>query len=168
MAARDILKNFNLFVDGRGYAGNVSEYTAPTLAVQLEDFRAGGMDAPIGLDMGMEALEATFVLSAYDFHVLQMWGVTEGEQVILTARGAIESYDGLVKASVHRLRGKVSRVERGTWSPGQQAPLTVAVRCDFFSEDLDGRQIHEIDIPNMTRIVNGVDQLAARRAALGL
>lgn len=56
MAARDILKNFNLFVDGRGYAGNVSEYTPPNLAVQTEDHRAGGMDAPIALDMGMEGL----------------------------------------------------------------------------------------------------------------
>ena len=168
MAARDILRNFNLFVDGRGYAGNVSEYSAPTLAVQTEDFRAGGMDAPIALDMGMEALEATFILSAYDFHVLQMWGVIEGAPIVLTARGAIESYDGLVKASVHRLRGRVTRVERGAWTPGQQAPLTITVRCDYFAEDLDGRQIHEIDVPNMKRVINGVDQLAARRAAIGI
>jgi hypothetical protein len=168
MAARDILRNFNLFVDGRGYAGNVSEYSAPPLAVQTEDFRAGGMDAPIALDMGMEGLEASFVLTAYDFDVLTLWGVAEGESVNFTARGAVESYDGTVKASVHRLRGKITRIERGTWSPGQMAPLTVTVRCDFFSEELDGREIHNIDVLNMTRVINGVDQLAARRAAIGI
>ncbi|MEI4262778.1 phage major tail tube protein [Roseovarius sp. D0-M9] len=168
MAARDILRNFNLFVDGRGYAGNVSEYSPPALAVQTEDFRAGGMDAPIALDMGMEALEATFVLSAYDSDVLELYGVIERENINLTARGALESYDGSVKPSIHRLRGKITRVERGTWTPGQQAPLTFTLRLDFFSEELDGRMIHEIDVPNMKRVINGVDQLAARRAALGI
>lgn len=168
MAARDILRNFNLFVDGRGYAGNVSEYSPPALAVQTEDFRAGGMDAPVGLDMGMEALEASFILTAYDFDVLTLWGVSEGTRINLTARGAVESYDGTVKASVHRLRGRITRVERAAWTPGRQAPLTLTVRLDFFAEELDGRQIHEIDVPNMTRIINGVDQLAERRAALGM
>lgn len=168
MAMRDILKNFNLFVDGRGYAGNVSEYTAPTLAVQTEDFRAGGMDAPVAVDMGMEALEASFVLTAYDFDVLQLFGIVEGGVVNFTARGAVESYDGVVKAAIHRLRGKITRVERGTWSAGQMAPLTITVRLDYYAEELDGRQLHQIDVPNMVRVINGVDQLAARRAALGM
>lgn len=168
MAARDILRNFNLFVDGRGYAGNVTEYSAPALGVNTEDFRAGGMDAPVALDMGMEALEASFVLSAYDFDALTLWGVWEGGRINVTARGSVESYDGTVKAAVHRLRGRITRVERGSWTPGQQAPLTITMRPDFFSEELDGRQVHEIDVPNMTRIINGVDQLAARRTAMGL
>ncbi|WPZ28983.1 phage major tail tube protein [Sulfitobacter sp. OXR-159] len=168
MAARDILKNFNLFVDGRGYAGNVSEYTPPNLAVQTEDHRAGGMDAPIALDMGMEGLEASFVLTAYDFDVLSIWGVEEGRGVNFTARGSVESYDGTVKAAVHRLRGKVTRIERGTWTPGQPARLTITVRLDAYSEELGGRQIHDIDVPNMKRVINGVDQLEARRTALGM
>ncbi len=29
MAARDVRKNFNLFVDGKGYAGQVEEFTPP-------------------------------------------------------------------------------------------------------------------------------------------
>ncbi|MFG6501248.1 phage major tail tube protein [Sulfitobacter sp. 1A15106] len=168
MAARDILKNFNLFVDGRGYAGNVSEYTPPVLTVQTEDHRAGGMDAPVALDMGMEGLEASFILTAYDFDVLTMWGVSQGAAVNLTARGSVESVDGSVKAAIHRLRGKVTGIDRGTWTPGQPAPLTITVRLDYFAEELGGRQIHEIDVPNMKRVINGVDQLEARRGALGM
>ena len=38
------LKNFTLQVDGRGYAGRITELTLPTLSVTTEDFRAGGMD----------------------------------------------------------------------------------------------------------------------------
>ena len=50
----DILKNMSLFVDGRGYAGNVDELNLPKLALKTEEFRGGGMDAPIEIDMGME------------------------------------------------------------------------------------------------------------------
>ena len=35
MAARDVLKNINLFVDGRGYAGQLQDYTPPVLTCLL-------------------------------------------------------------------------------------------------------------------------------------
>ena len=35
----DILKNMSLFVDGRGYAGNVDELNLPKLALKTEEFR---------------------------------------------------------------------------------------------------------------------------------
>ena len=53
-----ILKNFNLFVDGRGYAGKAEEVTPPKLTIKTEEFRGGGMDVPAAVDMGMEKLEA--------------------------------------------------------------------------------------------------------------
>ena len=61
----DVLKNMNLFVDGRGYAGVVDELTPPKLTMKTEEHRAGGMDAPVELDMGMEKLEASFSLKKY-------------------------------------------------------------------------------------------------------
>lgn len=168
MAARDILKDFNLFVDGRGYAGNVDEFSPPDLTVQTEDHRAGGMDAPIAIDVGMEALETSFVLSAYDADVLVQWGLVEGGAVQVTARGSVESYDGTVKAAVMRMRGNVTSLQRGTWNNGQKNSLTVQMRLDRYVEELDGVQLHHIDIQNMTRVINGTDQLAGRRAALGI
>ena len=118
---------------------------------------------------GMEALEASFVLTAYDADVLALWGISEGQAINATARGAVESHDGsTVKPAVHRLRGKITSLARGTWQPGQQAPLTVTMRLEYYAEELAGQQLHEIDIPNMVRRIGGVDQLAARRAALGI
>ena len=168
MAARDVLKNLNLFVDGRGYAGQINEYNAPDLAVQVEDYRGGGMDAPVAIDMGMEALETSFALISYDADVLALFGVAEGETVPFTARGALESFDGTVKAVVHQMRGKITRLARGTWTPGQPAALTITMRLDYYREEHDGRTLHEIDVNNMVRIVNGRDRLADQRAALGL
>lgn len=168
MAARDVLKNLNLFVDGRGYAGQIDEYNPPDLSIQVEDYRGGGMDAPVALDMGQEGLETSFALIAYDADVLALWGVAEGETVPFTARGALESYDGTVKPVAHYMRGKIVTLARGTWAPGQKPSLTVTMRLDYYKEEHNGIVTHEIDVVNMVRVVNGVDRLAAQRAALGL
>ena len=168
MAARDVLKNINLFVDGRGYAGQIDEYNPPDLTLVTEDYRAGGMDAPVALDMGMEPLETSFSLIAYDRDVLALFGVAEGNSVPFTARGALESYDGTVTSVVHKMRGKITQISRGTWAPGQKPQLQITMRLDYYQEEHGGILVHEIDVENMTRVVNGVDRLAQVRAALGL
>jgi len=73
--ARDVLKNINLFVDGRGYAGEVTELTPPVPTLVTEDFRAGGMNGATRVTMGMEPMEASFVLASYDRAVLAAFGV---------------------------------------------------------------------------------------------
>ena len=168
MPARDVLKNLNLFVDGRGYAGQVDEYPAPDLTLTTEDYRGGGMDAADAIEMGMEPLETSFALIAYDADVLALWGVAQGETVPLIVRGALESFDGTVKPVVHEMRGKITSLARGTWAPGQKPALTVTMRLTYYKETHNGTVLHEIDIQNMVRIVNGTDRLAAQRAALGL
>lgn len=168
MAARDVLKNFNLFVDGRGYAGQVDEVSLPDLAIQSEDYRAGGMDAPVSLDMGQEAMEASFVLTQYSADVLALWGVAQGQSVPLTVRGALESYDGTVKPMIANMRGRIVTMARGTWTAGQKATLTVTMRLDYYKETVNDVVLHEVDVVNMVRVVGGVDRLAQQRAALGL
>jgi P2 family phage contractile tail tube protein len=68
-----ILKNFNLFIDGRGYVGKVEEVNPPKLNIKTEEFRAGGMDSPVMVDMGVEKLEGSFTLLEYDKDVLKQF-----------------------------------------------------------------------------------------------
>lgn len=168
MAANDILKYLNLFVDGRGYAGKIEEYNPPDLTVSTEEFRAGGMDAPIDIDMGLEKLTCSFVLPSYDADVLALFGVKSGAAVQLTARGSLESRDGTTKAVQHKMQGKVISLARGTWGSGNKPSLTVTVSLTYYSEIVDQRAINEIDVINMVRIIDGVDQLAEHRANIGL
>ena len=168
MAARNIIKQMTVSVDGRGYAGNVTEYTPPVLTLATEEHRAGGMDAPITLDMGMEALETSFVLRSYDAEVLRQFGVSEGNSVPFVGRGAMQSYDGTWTGTVHTMRGKITSIDRGTWQPGQAAAMTVTMRLDYYREEHDGALVHEIDVENMVRTVNGTDFLADMRARLGV
>lgn len=168
MAARNIIKNMTVSVDGRGYAGNVTEYTPPVLTLQTEEHRAGGMDAPVTLDMGMEALETSFVLTAYDREVLRQFGVSEGDAVPFVGRGAMQSYDGTVRPTVHTMRGKITSIDRGTWQPGTPSTMTVTMRLDYYREEHDGVLVHEIDVERMVRIVDGRDLMADMRQALSI
>lgn len=166
---RDILKNFALFVDGRGYAGDVEEFTPPPLNLLTEEMRNGGMDAPIDVEMGMEKMEANFLLTRYDAEILRLYGLAEGASVPLTARGSLKSeIDGSEKPLLLNMRGRVKSIDEGTWKAGEAAKLRVTLSLNYYKRTINGSVVHEIDVVNMVRIVGGVDQLAATRANLGL
>jgi P2 family phage contractile tail tube protein len=167
-ATRDVRKNINLFVDGQGYAGQLDEVNPPKLVLKLEEYRAGGMDIPVELTMGMEKLETDFSLIAYDRKVLALFGVAEGQTVPFVAREVLESQDGTVTPVVHTMRGKIKEMDPGTSKPGTIAPLKISVTLTYYKLEHGGQVIHEIDVVNMVRIVNGKDVLASQRAALGI
>jgi P2 family phage contractile tail tube protein len=168
MAARDVRKNFNAFVDGRGYAGQVEDFNAPKLTMQVEEFRAGGMDIPIDVTMGMEKMTADFSLKAYDANVLALFGLAEGQQVPFVLREALESFDGTIKSVVHTMRGKITGIDPGTSKAGELPLLKIDISLTYYQLTHDGSVVQEIDAENMVRIINGVDQLEQQRAALAL
>ena len=168
MPIKDILRNINLFVDGRGFAGRVDELELPKLTIQTEEFRAGGMDAPVELDMGLEKLETTLTISGIDKEVVKLWGVYTEASTPLTVRAALVDEDGTVTPVEIRMRGKVKELDFGTWKPGEKVPLKWMVALRYYKYTQGGELIHEIDVENMVRTVNGTDQLAEQRTALGI
>jgi P2 family phage contractile tail tube protein len=168
MAARDVRKNLNLFVDGRGMAGQVEEFNPPKLSLKLEEFRAGGMDVPIELTMGMEKLNADFSLISYDKNVLALFGVAEGSTVPFVAREALESFDGTVTPVIHTMRGKIKEMDPGTSKSGDKPMLKISMSLAYYKLQHGDTVVLEIDVENMIRIVNGVDVLSSQRAALGI
>jgi len=107
-----ILKNFNLFVDGRGFVGRVEEVNPPKLTIKTEEFRGGGMDAPASIDMGMEKMEASFTLAEYDKEVLKQFGLISGNAVQVTLRGAMQD-DETTSPIVIKLRGMYTEMDMG-------------------------------------------------------
>jgi len=164
----DILKNMTLTVDRRGYAGNVEEINLPKLTLKMEEFRNGGMDAPIDVEVGMEKLECDFMLTRFDKDVLRLFGVAPGQAVPLTARGVVVSDDGTTTPIIVNLRGIIKELDYGSWKPGEKATLKVMMTLRYYKMTHGREVVHEIDIPNMVRTINGVDQLTAQRNALGL
>lgn len=168
MAARNIRKNLNLFVDGRGYAGQIEEFNAPKLNLITEEFRGGGMNGAVEITMGMEKLETDFSLISYDADVLSLFGVTEGATVPFVAREALESLDGTVTAVVHTMRGKIKGIDAGTSKAGERPSLKITMALNYYKLEHGGKAVQEIDVENMVQNINGSDALAGIRGALGI
>ena len=162
-----ILKNFNLFVDGRGYAGRAEEVSPPKLTLKTEEFRGGGMDAPAVIDLGMEKLEASFSLVEYDPEILKQFGLVSGNSVQITLRGALVD-DSTTTPMVIGLRGMFTELDMGKFKAGDKATLQCSVACRYYSLEIDGQSIAEIDVDNMVRKIDGQDVLADIRSALGM
>ena len=162
-----ILKNFSLFVDGRGYAGRAEEVSPPKLSIKTEEFRAGGMDAPAMIDMGMEKLECGFTLVEYDPDIIKQFGLVSGNAVAITLRGALVD-DTTTTAMVIAARGMFSELDFGKFKAGDKGTLQCNIACRYYSLAIGDTTLVEIDIDNMTRMIDGNDQLAAVRGALGI
>lgn len=165
---RNVRKNLNLFVDGRGYAGQIEEFNAPKLALKTEEFQGGGMYGAVELTMGHEKLETDFSLIAYDANILASFGVAEGQQVQLTARESLESHDGTVTAVVHSMRGKIKEIDPGTSKAGDKGSLKISMALTYYKLTHGVQVVQEIDVVNMVVNKNGIDLLAPTRAALGI
>jgi hypothetical protein len=162
-----ILKNFSLFVDGRGLAGTIDTLTLPTLTVAMEEVRAGGMDAPVEHDMGMEKLEASFSLYEYNPDMVALYGLAAADKQ-LTARGAMRRDGEDAVAVVVNMTGGVKQLEPGDWKAGDMTSPTFTVGLRYFKLTIGGRELVEIDKINMVRRIDGVDQLATIRSAIGV
>lgn len=162
-----ILKNFSAFVDGRGYAGRVDEITLPKLSIKTEEYRGGGMDVPIDVDLGMEKLEAEITFSEYDPELFRLFGIMDNSTVNFTLRGGLQG-TGDAEPVVINLRGKIKELDSGSWKAGDKATLKCMIAIFYYKLTIDRRELIEIDAENMIRKINGVDQLSSMRQALGV
>ncbi|MGE8411916.1 MAG: phage major tail tube protein [Pseudomonas sp.] len=164
----ETLANMNLFVDGISFQGDVPSLTLPKLTLKTEEHRVGGMDMPIELDMGMEKQEAGFTTTGVRRESLKLFGLTDSSAFNGVFRGAFKGLKGKTTPVIVTLRGLLKEVDMGDWKSGDKAEIKHNVALSYYKLEVDGRLIYEIDALGMKRVINGVDQLAAQRSALGL
>ncbi|TYO70556.1 phage major tail tube protein [Pseudomonas sp. CK-NBRI-02] len=164
----ETLANLNLFVDGVSFQGDVPSLTLPKLTLKMEEHRPGGMDMPVEMDLGMEKLEAAFSTTGVRREALKFFGLADASAFNGTFRGAFKGLKGKITPVVVTLRGALKEVEMGDWKSAEKAEIKHSIAVTFYKLEVDGRPVYEIDALGMKRVINGVDQLAAQRAALGL
>jgi P2 family phage contractile tail tube protein len=164
----ETLYNFNAYVDGRGFAGRVTQCTLPKLKLKTDDHRAGGMDAPVKVDLGMEGLEAGFQMSTMERDALKFFGLADATAFNGVFRGAFRDTKGATKAVAATFRGMLSEVDPGDWKPGEKVDAKFTVSLTYYKLEIDGATVYEIDVLGMVRIIDGVDQLADIRKAIGM
>lgn len=163
------LKHMNLFNDGTTYVGQIEEVVPPQLTRVMEEWRAGGMNAPIKTDQGMEALSMEWTCGGFMDEPLRQFGITQHDGVMLRFAGSYQRDDSSKTAAVEIVvRGRHETIDMGTAKTGDNSPFKVTTAVSYYKVTLDGEEIVEIDIINMIEKINGVDRLADHRAAIGI
>ena len=162
------LFNTNMFIAGQSLQGDVPSLSLPKVTVKTEEYRGGGMDASVAMDMGLEKLESSFATNGIRREVLKYFGAFDQTGFNASFRGAFKGQKGAVTAVVATLRGGLREVDPGEWSAGSKAEFKYAVDVTYYKLEIDGRVMFEIDPINCVRVIDGVDQLADVRNALGL
>lgn len=163
------LKNMNLFNDGNSYVGQIAEVSIPKLARKFEGWRGAGMDAEIQIDMGGETIEFEWKPGGQIDQVFTQFGAPTHDALGLRWVGAYQDdATATVKAVEISVRGRHQEIDPGTGKPGDDTEQTVKTICSYYKLSVDGRVLIEKDEANMIFIVNGVDILAAQRAAIGI
>ena len=169
MALPRKLKNFNLFVDAVSFVGVVTEVVLPKLSRKMEEFRGGGMNGPIEVDLGSELLTLEWTCGGHVREVYQAFGISRADGVLLRFAGAIQRDDtGEVQAVEIVVRGRHKEIDPGTAKAGDDTALKVTSTLSYYKLTIDGEVDIEIDLLNMVENVGGEDRLAEQRTAIGL
>jgi len=162
------IKAFTVFADGESYAGRTKEITLPDLSRKMEEFRSGGMLAPIEIDVGLEKLETKMKFAEHTPLLIKLFGRSEVGGVPLTFKGSAEGEDGTVKSVEVVMRGRWKKLTFGSFKGGDQPEMEIEAPLVYFKYSEDGVDLVEIDIMNTVFKIDGNDLYEDRRKALGL
>lgn len=169
MALPRKLKNLMLFNDGLAYIGEVMSVTLPKLARKLEEYRGGGMDSPVKIDMGGEAMDLEWVCGGPMRDVLEQYGAIGVADVQLRFAGAYQADDTGEVASIEIVvRGRHEEIDMGEQKPGESSDFKVKTAIAYYKLTWNGVTAVEVDALGMVFIVGGVDRLGQIRDALGI
>ena len=178
-----VFKNFNLIVNGYGFAGIADEVRLPMLRIKLDEHRGAMMDAPLGIDLGMEKMELGFTMAEHNENIFAQFGLVNQNAVRVTFRGAMQDDGttgtvgnttqtgslvgtGTATPYIVTAQGMYHEQKLGTIKTGDRNRLEATMSLRYFKLQIGARPLIEVDIDNFTRIIDGVDQLASMRAAL--
>ncbi|UXY16721.1 phage major tail tube protein [Chitiniphilus purpureus] len=171
MALPRKLKNLMMFVDGVGYAGQVTSVTLPKLTRKTEAYSAGGMAGAVGIDHGLDddALIVEWERAGWSREEIRSLGTPRIDGVLIRFTGSLQRDDtGEVDAVEIVMRGRHEEIDRGEAKRGEDTVTKIKTRCAYYKEIFNGTADVEIDPVNMLEIIGGVDRQAEHRRALGL
>lgn len=170
MALPRKLKDMNLFGNGDSYQGQIQSVTLPTLNRQIEEWRGGGMDGTVGIDMGMDGLlTCSWTVGGLIESIFDNFGSSRIDADLMRMTGSYErdDVDEVVAVEVV-MRGRHTEIDMGDAQSGENTEHSITSTLSYYKLVIDGATKIEIDLPNYVFRVNGEDRLAARRQALGI
>lgn len=165
--ARDTIRNGVCSINGKKYAGNVEDITLCDVSIMTEDFRAGGMNSAIVLDMGAELSEFSVSLTCCSEELLAL----RGTHATIVANMQLQSELSPLVFKQFKVTayGLITNVKFDNVKYGSLTKLSVVMKKPEFFEEMINNEVKTlIDVKNVIRVIGGIDQLAISRLALEL
>lgn len=169
MALPKKLKHFNLFGNGDNWQGMIGSLTLPPLVRQMEEYRGGGMNAPVDIDMGMEKLEFQWTPAGLIPGIFDNFGTSQLDKDMLRFAGSYQRDDTAETIPVEIVvRGRHREIAMGDAESGSNNTQSVTTTVSYYKLTINGEDVIEIDVPGMVEKVRGVDRLEQHRQNIGL
>lgn len=157
------LQAFSVFADGIGLVA-IATCTLPPLNRQTAEVRAGGMNGPVEVDMGMQAITLELAMESTEQELMKLFGAPD---ISFTIRGSHSARGGEIPDIVN-VRGMLKSLEDGQWKAGDDSTQSATITATYYRRTFNGVEQAEIDFINNVEVIGGVDRLAQRRANLGI
>ena len=151
-------RQVNVFVGGIGFVGKTEEYKLP-------DIKTTKVDGPNGVpvDTGiLEKLEAEVTLNTLSDVIFTELSKLQNAQI--TLKSAL-SEGGVSKNSRASITGSID-IERDPFKPKETAKVKIKIHILTYQEEIDGKEVVNIDLPNNIAIVGGKDLYEEVRNAI--
>lgn len=169
MALPRKLKDFNLFGDGNNWQGQIPTVGLPKLARTMEEYRGGGMDGAVELDMGQELITFSWTAAGIIPEMFDEFGAHVHDAGLLRFMGSYESDEtGEITPVEIVVRGRHKGIDMGDVTAGDNNQIEVETTCTYYKLVIDGEEVVEIDLPGYVFRVRGQDRLSERRSSIGL
>ena len=155
-------------MDGHDFVNGATEVKLPKLARKTEDFRNGAIDGVRKIDVGQEAMEMEITLKGHDKDALGLWGVMNGQGFTFQIFANLDDDNGLDTPVVIRGRGSVDEWDPDNLKSDEVGTVKLKISLTMFSYSEGGEEVVHIDVDQMVRSINGVDQLEKKRANIGV
>lgn len=168
MALPSKLKYFSTFMNSVDHIGETTEVVLPKLSRKMEDFRAGGMDGPVSIDMGQEKLEIEITYGGLIREALNQYAATKHDAVLLRFAGQYQREGSDIDDHLEVVvRGRIQEIDFGSAKAGDDTTFKTKLVLSYYKLTINGATVIEISQTDMVCMVNGHDRLAAARKAIG-
>lgn len=167
---KESIIGFAVYENSNEFMG-IADITLPDIERVTVEVQGAGMNGTLNSPVlgQFNAMSMTF---SFKTHTKEQHSLFEGRTHTLDLREAVQgrnNISGEVEVTPHKYVVKVipTKYSKGKLATASTADASGEYAVSYYAEYIDGKKITEIDPLNYICIVNGVDELAAVRVALG-
>ena len=148
--------------------GTIEEVNIPDLELNTEEVQPG-TDGTIDVETGLAKMDVELAVRGIHADIASAFGSGGVPDTRLEVRAALENVQG---ETVNATWVCVGLAKMYSTDPlqgrSELAQSRLTINCYFYEHIIDGATVHQIDVMNDVRMINGVDRLASIRAAIGI